>query len=125
MRGVLGINTTTPHQIDIDSKAMESVVQEGAQVTKPPPPIRKDRDNRAEISGVAGARGGRTQTEMLTGAAQDSVSEEAKMLVKDRTALKEEAEVGRCRKKKIDWGDGGRRNICEERTLSSHNEANP
>ena len=99
-RGGPGINTTTPHQIDIDIEAMESVVHEGAQVTKPTPPIRKDRDNRAKISGVAGARGGRTKTDRFTGAAQDAVSEEAAMLVKDRTGLKLEAEVGRCIKKK-------------------------
>ena len=50
---------------------------------------------------------------------------EAAMLVKDRTGLKVEAEVGRCRKKTIDWGDGGKRNICEDRTLSDHSEAKP
>ena len=102
-----GINTTNPHQIDMDSEAMESVVHEGGQVTKPTPSIRTERDNRAAISGVAGARGGRTHTDRLAGAAQDAVSEEAAMLVKDRTGLKVEAEVGRCRKKTIDWGDEG------------------
>ena len=53
------------------------------------------------------------------------MSEEAAMLVKDRIGLKVEAEVGRCRKETIDWGDGGRRNIREDRTLSSHSEAKP
>ena len=101
-QGGPGINTTTPHQIDIDSEARELVVHEGAQVTKQPPPIRTDRYNRAAISGFAGARGGRTQTDRLTVAAQDAVSEEAAMLVKDSTGLKVEAEVGRCRKKTID-----------------------
>ena len=51
------------------------------------------------------------------------MSEEAAMLVKERTGLKVEAEVGQCRKKTIDWGDGGIRNICEYRTLSAHSEA--
>ena len=51
--------------------------------------------------------------------------EEDAMLVKDRTGLKVEEEVGRCRKKTIDWGDGGKRNIREDRTLSDHNEAKP
>ena len=84
-----------------------------------------DRDNRAAISGVADARGGRTQTDRRTQATQDTVSEEAIMLVKDRRVLKVEAQVGRCRKKKSDWEDGGRRNILEERTLSDHSEAKP
>ena len=57
------------------------------------------------------------------GATQDAVSEEASMLVKDRTGLKVEAQVGQCRKKTSDWGDGGIRNICEDRTLSDHSEA--
>ena len=115
-----------PHQIDIDSKVMEWVVHEGAQVTKPtPPPTIMDRYNRAEFTGVVGARGGRTQRDRLTGALQDAVSEEAATLVKDRTGLKVEAEVGRCRKKTIDWGYGGKRNIREDRTLSSHSEAKP
>ena len=104
---------------------MESVVHEGDQVTKPTPPIRTDRDNRAEINRVAGVQGGRSHTYRLTGAAQDAVSEEAVMLVKDRTGLKVEGEVGRCRKKTIYWGDGRRQNICEDRTLSAHSEAKP
>ena len=70
-------------------------------------------------------RGGRTQTDRLTVAAQNTVSEEAATLVKDRTGIKVEAEVGRRRKKKIDWGDGGKRNIREDRTSSAHNEAMP
>ena len=55
------------------------MVNEGAQVTKPPfpPPIRMDRDNKAAISGVADAQGGRTHTDGLTGATEDAVSEEA------------------------------------------------
>ena len=124
-RGGPGINTTTPHQIDIDSEAMESVVHEGAQVTKPTPTIRTDRDNRAAISRVADARGGRTQTDRLTGVTQDAVSEVAAMLVKDRRVLKVEAQVGRCRKKTSNWGDGGRQNIRDDRTLSAHSEAKP
>ena len=75
------------------------------------------------VIGVAGALGGRTQTDRLMGAAQDAVSEEAAMLVKDRTRLKVEAEVVRCRKKTMDWGDGGKRNICEDRTFNAHSEA--
>ena len=84
-----------------------------------------DRDNRAAISGVAGTQGGITQTDRLTGAAQDAVSEEAAMLVKDKRGLKVEAQVGRCRKKTSDLVDGGRRNIREDRTLSAHSEAKP
>ena len=53
------------------------------------------------------------------------MSEEAAMLVKDRRGLKVEAQVVRCRKKTSDWGDGGRRNIREDRTLSAHSEAKP
>ena len=71
-----------------------------------PPPIKLDRDNRAAISRVAGVRGRRTQTDRLMGAAHDAVSEEAAMLVKDRTRLKVEAEVGRFRNKTIYWGMG-------------------
>ena len=67
------------------------VVHEGAQVTKPIRPTRTDRDNRAEFIRVGGALGGRTQTDRLTGAAQDVVSEKAATLVKDRTGLKVEA----------------------------------
>ena len=102
------------------------MVHEGAQVTKPtPPPIRKDRDNKVEISGVADGRGGRTHTDRLTGATQDALSEEAAMLVKDRRGIKAEAQVGRCRKKTNNWGEGGRQNICEDRKLSVHSEAKP
>ena len=101
-----GINTTTPHQIDIDSKVRESVVHKGAQVKKPTPFIRTDRNNRAAIIRVADSRGGRTQTYRLTGVTQDAVSEEAAMLVKDRRGLKVEAQVGQCRKKKVIGGMG-------------------
>ena len=100
-------------------------MHEEPQIIKPIPSIRTDRDNRAAVRGVAGARGDRTQTDRITGAAQDAVLEEAAMLVKDRTGLKVEAEVGRCRKKTIDWGDGGKHNICEDMTLSSHSKSNP
>ena len=101
-------------------------MHKGDQVTKPtPPPIRTDRDNKAAISGVADARGGRTHTDRLTGATQDAVSEEAAMLVKDRRGLKVEAQEGWCRKKTSDWEDGGRRNIREEWTLSAHSESKP
>ena len=51
------------------------------------------------------------------------MSEEADMLVKDRTGLTVKAEIGRRRKKIIDWGDGGEINIREDRTLSAHSEA--
>ena len=61
-----------------------------------------DSDSGAAVSGVRGARGGRTQTDRLTAAAQDTVLEEATMLVKDKTGLTVEAEVGRRRKKKND-----------------------
>ena len=124
-QGGAGINTTPPHQIDIDSGVVGSVVHEGTQVTKPTPPTKTDRDNREAFSGVGGARGGRTQTDRLTGAAQDAVTEEAAKLVKDRTRLKVEAEVGRCRKKTMDWGSGGKRGIREKRTLCAHSEAIP
>ena len=56
---------------------------------------------------------------------QDAVSEEAAILVKDKTVLKVEAQVGRCRKKTSGWGYGGRCNIHEDSTLSAHSEANP
>ena len=105
-RGVPVISTTPTHQIDIDSGAMESVVHEGDQVTKPTTPTKTDRDNRAVVNGVGGARGGRTQTG-LTGEAQDAVSEESDTLVKERTGIKVEAELGRYRKKTMDWVDGG------------------
>ena len=82
-----------------------------------------DKDNRVEVSGVGGEGGGRTHTDRLTGPAQDAVSDEAATLVKDRTGLKVEAEVGWCRKRTMDWGDGGKRNIREDRILSAHSEA--
>ena len=94
---------------DIDSREMESKVHKGDQATKltpPPLPTKTDRDSRAEVSRVGGVQGGRTQTDRLTGAAQDSVLEEAPMLVKDRKGLIAVAEVGRLRNKKIDWGMG-------------------
>ena len=47
------------------------------------------------------------------------------MLVKHRTGLKVEAEVGQFRKKTIDWGDGGKRNICEDMKSSANSEAMP
>ena len=103
-----------PHQIDRDSEAMDSVVHEGYQVKKPTPLTRMDRDNRAAFSGVGGARGGRTQTDSLAGAAQGAVSEEAAKLVKDSTGLKVKAEVGRCREKK--WIGGMGENIIFVRT---------
>ena len=74
---------------------------------------------------MAVCRGGRTQTDRLTGVAQDTVLEEVAILVKDRTGLKVEAEVGRYRKKKMDWGDGGKGNIRKDRTLSAQSEAMP
>ena len=100
-------------------------MSEGDQVTKPTPPSRTDRDRGAAVSGVGGARGVRTQTDMIMGAAQDAVPEEAATLVGEMTGLIEEAEVGRHRKKTIYWGDGRKRNICEDMTLSSHSEAMP
>ena len=51
------------------------------------------------------------------------MTEEAAMVVKDRTGLKVDAEVGWCRKKTIDLGDGERLNIREDSTLSAHSEA--
>ena len=67
------------------------MVHEGDQVKKPTRPTRTDRDNRAAVSGVGGALRGRTQTDRLTRAAQNAVSEKAATLVKDRTGLKVEA----------------------------------
>ena len=98
-------------------------MREGTQVTKPTPPTRTDRDSGAAVSGVGSAQGGRNQTDRLTGEAQDTVSEEAATLVKDRKGLTIEAQVGRSRKKKIDWGDGGKRDIREDRTSISYSEA--
>ena len=43
--------------------------------------------------------------------------------MKDRTGLTMEAEVVRCRKKTIDWGDEGKINIFKDRTSSAHSEA--
>ena len=101
-------------------------MHEGAQVKKNnPPPTRMDRDNRAAVSGVGRARGGRTHTDRLTGAAQDAVSEEAATLVKYRTGLKVELEVGRSRKKTMELGNDGKQNIREYRTLSAHSESMP
>ena len=70
-------------------------------------------------------RGGRTQTERLIGAAQDVVLEEATTLVKDRTGLTVEVEVGRRRNETIDWGDVGERNIHNDRTSSACSKAMP
>ena len=67
-----------------------------------------DRDSGVAVSRVGGARGGRTWTDRIKGETQDALSEEAATLVKDRTGLTVEAEVGRHRKKNIDWGDGGK-----------------
>ena len=53
------------------------------------------------------------------------MSEEAATLVKYRTGIKVEAEIGRCRKKTMDWGDRGKRNICEDGTVRAHSEAMP
>ena len=47
------------------------------------------------------------------------------MLVKDRTGLKVEAEVGQCMNKTISLGDGGKRNIREDRTFSAYSKAKP
>ena len=47
------------------------------------------------------------------------------MLVKDRTGLTAEAEIGRRRKNRIDWGDGGKINTREDSTLSAHSDAMP
>ena len=94
-----------------DSGEAESEVREGAQVTKPTPLNRTDRDRGAVVSRVGGAQGGRTQADRLTGVAQDAVLEEAATLVGDRKRLTAEAELGQHRKKKIDWEDGGKRDI--------------
>ena len=85
----------SPIRIDRDSGVVESVVREGAHLTKPTPPTRTDRYSGAAVSGVRGVQGGRTQTDRLTGEAQDVVLEEAAPLVKDRTGLTVEVEVGR------------------------------
>ena len=69
-------------------------MREGDQVTKPTPYTRTVRDRRAAFSEVGGARGCRNQTDSITRAAQDVVSEEAVMLVGDRAGLIAEAEVG-------------------------------
>ena len=69
--------------------------------------------------------GGRTQTDGLMGAVHYSVSEEVSTLVGDRTGLTAEAEVGRRRKKTIDWEDGEEINIHEDRTSSAHSESMP
>ena len=53
------------------------------------------------------------------------MSKEAATLAKDRTGLKVEEEVDRCIKKTMDWGDGGKRNTHEDRTLSTHSEVMP
>ena len=98
---------------------------QGNKTTPPPPSTMTDRDIGVAVSGVGGARGGRTQTERLTGAAQDAVSEDALKLVDYRAGITEEAEVGWRRKKTIDWGDGRKRNIREDRTSSAHSEAMP
>ena len=90
---------------------------------KTPSPTRTDRYSRAAVSGVRGARGGRTQTDRIAGAAQDAVLEEASMLVGDRTGLTAEAELGRRRNKTIDLEDWGKWNICEDMTSSAHSEA--
>ena len=54
---------------------------------------------------------------------QDAVLEEAATLVKDRTGITSEAELGWRRKKTIYWGGMGKINIREDRTSSSHNDA--
>ena len=100
-------------------------MREWGQVKKPAPPTRTDRDSGVAVSGVGGARGGRTHTDRITIASQDVVSEEAFTFVGDRTRLTMEAEVGHRRNKKIDWGDEVKRNIREDRTLSAHSEAIP
>ena len=84
------------------------MVHEGDQVIKPTLPTRTDRDSGTAVSRVRGARGSRIQTDRLTGAAQDALSEESATLVKDSTGLTVEAEVSRRRKKTMDWGDGGK-----------------
>ena len=45
--------------------------------------------------------------------------------MKDITGLTVEVELGWSRKKKIDWGDGGKINIREDRALSAQSEAMP
>ena len=89
---------------------MESVVHEGGQVTKPtplPPPTSTERDSGASVSGFEGAHGGRIQTYRIMGVAQKAVSEEATTLMKDKTGLTVDAEVGR-RLKKLIRGMGGK-----------------
>ena len=66
-------------------------MRKGGQVTTPtppPPPNRTDRDSGVAVSGVGG------QTDRLTGASQDAVSEEAVTLVgNNRTGKRVEAEM--------------------------------
>ena len=121
------VSTTPPppNRKDIDNEAVESVVREEAQVKKTTPPARTDRDSGAAVRGVGRAQGGRTQTYRLTGAVQDVVLDEDDTLVKDSTGLTVEAEVVQCRKKTMDWGDGGKINICKDRASSAHSEAMP
>ena len=78
-------------------------------------PVLPIKHNRPAVSGVGGVQGGRTQTDRLTGVAQDTVLEEVAILVKDRTGLKLEAQIGQCRKKTSDGGDGGIRNITSRK----------
>ena len=87
-----------------------------------PPPTGTDIDSGAAVSGARGARWGITHTYRLTGAAQDAVSEEAATLVGYRVGPPTEAEVGRRRKKTIDWGMK-KNKIHEDMILSAHSAA--
>ena len=66
---------------------------QGGPGNNPPPPTttRTDRNSGAAVSRVGAA--GRTRTYRLTGAAQDTVPEEAVTLVGDSTGLTAEAKV--------------------------------
>ena len=90
----------SPIRIDRDSGEVELVVRKGAQITKPTNPTGTDRDSGAVVSGVGGAQGRRTQTDRIMGTEQDEVLEESAMLVKYRTGLTVEVEVGRRRKER-------------------------
>ena len=82
--------TNPPTRTDRDRGAAESEVHKGPQVTKPTSPLtRTDRDSGAAVSGVGVV--GRTQTDRLTGAVQDVVSEEEIMLVGYSTGLTADA----------------------------------
>ena len=105
-QGGPGTNTTPPNQDGQRQRFGGVGSAQGVPGKKTPPITRTNRDSGAVVSGVGGAQGSSTQTESLTGAAQDEVSEEVVKLAVDRTGLTSEVEAGQGRKKRIDLGDG-------------------